>query len=149
MILFPKIDRMVCFLFMVSFLSSCAQENQENISGKYSFTKDNYRNMNQYFLLINEDGTFVFKNYWKSTSEVSSTGEEFGKGRWKYAGDKIMFTSNPDIDIDQNHRLNMNNTIAEITQTKSSGSTKRSIKFLDSEIFWLRDLRLFKETPPQ
>ena len=60
-----------------------------------------------------------------------------------------MFTSNPDIDIDQNHRLNMNNTIAEITQTKSSGSTKRSIKFLDSEIFWLRDLRLFKETPPQ
>lgn len=136
-----KREKLLFFLFTVSFFCSFSQ----SIEGEYGFTKDNAHVSSQYFLSLNEDGTFVFKNYWKSISEVSSAGEEFGKGKWSYTDGVITFLSDPDSDINQDYRLNMNNTKAEITRTDHHGIMEQSLKFVESKIFWLIGLELFKE----
>ncbi len=133
------------FFILISCLTSCAQSSK--YVGEYYVKKDNNGMSQQYILILKENGTFLFNQYWKQQSKqslkdyegVQSTGNEKGKGGWIYKNKAILFLSDSKSDIDQNHRLNFNNSKAKLENNSS-------LVFLESELFWLENLKLEKKS---
>lgn len=98
-----------------------------------------------YTLILNENGTFLFEQYWKekitnrwrNDGSGESNGNEKAKGRWVYDDDAILFLSDRETDIDQNYRLHFNNTKARLENNSS-------LIFFTSGLFWLENLTLEK-----
>ncbi len=68
---------------------------------------------------------------------VVESGSEHGKGIWTYENGAILFFNEPQLDINQEHRLNFNNTVANIKD-------KSYLVFSKSEMFWLENLKMEK-----
>ncbi len=125
----------IIFILLLSLpsLTSCAQT--EEYSGEYYYETGGQK----YHLTLNSDGTFLFSQYWKGMGGLDSSGSEHGKGKWTYKNGIVRFFSEPELDIDQKHRLNFNNSAAKI-------ESKSYLVFFQSEIFWLENLRMVKRT---
>ena len=131
------------FLLIISILTCSAQSSK--YVGEYYMKKDNNGMSQQYTLILNENGTFLFNQYWKQSKrflknhdEVQSTGNEKGKGRWIYKDEAVLFLSDSKSDIEQNHRLNFNNSKAKLENNSD-------LVFLESGLFWLENLMLEKK----
>jgi hypothetical protein len=101
--------------------------------GEYYFEKTSQK----FYLNLKEDGTFLFSHYW-NTAGLDAVGSEHAQGKWELKNNKIGFFSDPKKDIDQNHRLNFQNT--QVVIDKNS-----TLTFVGSQIFWLNNLTLEKK----
>lgn len=114
--------------------------------GEYYCKNDNTSMQQLYTLILKENGTFEFEQYWKekivnrwrSDGSGESNGYEKAKGSWVFKDGVILFRTNRETDIDQNYRLNFNDTKARL-------ENKTSLVLFTSGIFWLENLMLEKK----
>lgn len=129
------VRKVFILLLSLSFLTSCAQK--EDYSGTYYYESAGQK----YHLSLNSDGSFLFSHYWKGSEKMSPSvvepGSEHGKGIWTYEKGDILFFNEPELDIDQEHRLNFNNTVADLKDSVQ-------LIFIRSEIFWLENIKMEK-----
>lgn len=139
-----KIKLTIFLIF--SCLTSYAQSSK--FVGEYFMENDKSGAFQKYTLILKEDGTFLFNQYWKESPKrllfkdqdgIQSTGNQKGKGKWIYKNNTVVLSSEAKSDIDQDYRLNFNNSKA-ILENNSS------LVFLKSELFWLENLTLKKKS---
>lgn len=102
-------------------------------------------------LTLNEDGTFRY-HFLRDLSAVSKANTEenfYGKGSWKADKNIVFFYSDKKNDLNEKHTIDFTNSKARYT-TKSPRDTsdkivKTSIRFYESDIFYIKGLELFKE----
>ena len=109
-------------------------------------TKDN--SSFEYELTLNQDGTFTFHYYSKIKQGIPPVINEYGKGNWTIMNNIISFFSDNQKDFDEKYTLDFTNTKARFV-TKSPRDTsdkaiKTQLRFLDSEILWMRRIDIDK-----
>ena len=104
----------------------------------------------EYTLTLEQDGTFYFHSYAKSSENIGVPEEvhQYGRGTWKSQDKKILFFTNPEKDLTEKYSLNLANSRAHfITKSKRSSSEhpfKTRLKFFESDIFWIKGVEIFK-----
>ena len=91
-------------------------------------------------LTLNADGTFLFHFYDYREKGMPKERNKYGKGTWISKGKLILFSSS-EKDVDDTHVLNFNNSKARFDtkspRDKSDSVKKTSIRFYESDIFWI------------
>ena len=74
---------------------------------------------------------------------------KYGKGKWSAKGNLITFSADKKEDFDDKYTLDLNKTIARYVtknpRDKSDKIVKTKLTLLESEIFWLQRLDIFKK----
>lgn len=137
----------IIFFLLISNLTLSAQSNQ--IAGDYSRTlSDGERHMIEYKLTLNQDGTFVFHSYSKLQGGLPPETNQYGKGKWSVKDNLITFSSDKKEDFDAKNTLDFTNSKARFVtknpRDKSDKVVKTKLQFLESEIFWMKRIDIFK-----
>ncbi|MTH14127.1 copper resistance protein NlpE N-terminal domain-containing protein [Flavobacterium sp. LC2016-01] len=140
--------QLIIALFLISNITLLAQTSQ--FSGNYNRKlSDGEKHIIEYHLTLNSDGTFVFHSYSKLQGGTPPEANQYGKGKWSAKGDLITFSSNKQEDFDEKNTLDFNKSTARfITKNprdKSDKIVKTKLQFLESEIFWMSRIDIFKE----
>ncbi|TDP01565.1 copper resistance protein NlpE N-terminal domain-containing protein [Flavobacterium sp. 245] len=140
--------QLIIALFLISNLTLLAQTSQ--FAGNYNrILSDGEKHKIEYTLTLNPDGTFVFHSHSKLQGGVPAETDQYGKGKWSAKGDLITFYSNKQEDFDEKYTLDFNKSTARfITKNprdKSDKIVKTKLQFLESEIFWMSRIDIFKE----
>jgi hypothetical protein len=110
-------------------------ETKDNSSFKYEFT-------------LSQDGTFTFHYYSNIKQGIPPEVNKYGKGNWIIKNNVISFFSDKQKDFDEKYTLDFTNTKARFVtkspRDKSDRIIKTQLKFLDSEIFWMRRIDIDK-----
>ena len=118
------------------------------IAGNYEKTHDNEQGIISYKLSLNPDGTFIFHVYDKIFERISQERNKYGKGTWKAEKNLIYFSSDEQSDFNDKYTLDFSNTkarfITKSPRDKSDRVIKTSILFYESDIFWIKRWKLFK-----
>ena len=108
-------------------------------------------NRHVWTLTLNPDGTFLYHVYRKLKGGIPPEENFYGKGKWKSERNLIYFTANPDEDIDETHKINLNAAKARINskspRDKSDRMIKTSIRFYESDLQTIKGLELYKKEP--
>lgn len=98
-------------------------------------------------LTLNQNGTFEFHEYDKHDLGIPPERNTYAKGTWKIEKNLILFSTS-DSDFDEKYTLDFNNTKARCIKKSSRDTSDRdiktSIKFYESEIFWIPNRTLLK-----
>jgi hypothetical protein len=135
-------------LLLISGLSLSAQSNQ--FAGDYSRTlsADEEKNIIEYKLTLNQDGTFVFHYYRKLQGGTPPEENKYGKGKWSVKDNVITFSSDKNDDFDAKNTLDFTNAKARFVtknpRDKSDKVVKTKLQFLESEIPWMKRIDIFK-----
>ncbi|MFY8181358.1 MAG: hypothetical protein ACOVLG_06245 [Flavobacterium sp.] len=134
-------------LFLISSLTLFSQT--ENVVGNYKLileTKDS--SSFEYELTLNQDGTFSFHYYSNIKQGIPPEVNKYGKGNWTIKNNVITFFSDKQKDFDEKYTLDFTNTKARFVtkspRDKSEEIIKTQLKFLESEIFWMRRIDIDK-----
>ena len=100
-------------------------------------------------LSLNQDGTFLFQLY-KKLDPSQPEENKFAQGLWKVEKEHVIyFYTDQKTDLDSTFTLNFNNTKAKYysksKRDKSGTIKKKFLKFYDSEIFWVKSMKLLKK----
>ena len=99
----------------------------------------------KYELSLKSDGTFNFHFYRKLAKNPEEN--KYGKGTWTIKNNQVYFTSNT-LDLDDNHTLNFNNSVARFKfkspRDKSDRIVKTALIFYESSIYWVEGMQIFK-----
>ncbi len=121
----------------------------ENVVGNYKLileTKDS--SSFEYELTLNQDGTFSFHYYSNIKQGIPPEVNKYGKGNWTIKNNVITFFSDKQKDFDEKYTLDFTNTKARFVtkspRDKSEEIIKTQLKFLESEIFWMRRIDIDK-----
>ncbi|MGZ9734003.1 hypothetical protein [Flavobacterium sp. GNP002] len=102
----------------------------------------------EYKLTLHQDGTFVFHSYSKIKNGFPPEVNKYEKGRWTAKDNVITFSSNKQEDFDEKYTLDFNNSKARFVTKNPRDRSDRIIKtkltFVESEIFWMQRLDVFK-----
>ena len=102
----------------------------------------------QYTLTLNEDKTFKFHFFRKPKGANNPQENYYAKGTYTSENNLIFFDAHDDLDLNEDYTLNFKNSKARFnTKSPRDVSTrvvKTSVKFYDSELFWVKGLELFK-----
>jgi hypothetical protein len=134
-------------LLLLFNLTLFAQSN--GFAGDYSrnFSKEGDHFI-EYKLTLRQDGTFVFHSYSKIKNGVPPEVNKYGKGKWTAKDNVITFSSNKQEDFDAKYTLDFNNSKARFVtknpRDKSARIIKTKLTFVESEIFWVQRLDIFK-----
>jgi hypothetical protein len=135
------------FLILISSFNSFAQIDK--VSGNYKLaieTKDN--NTLQYELTLSQDGTFTFHYYSNIKNGIPPEVNKYGKGKWTIENNVISFFSDKQQDIDNKFTLDFTNSkarfITKSPRDKTDQIVKTRLQFLNSDIFWMAKIELFK-----
>jgi hypothetical protein len=135
-------------LFLIFNLTLFAQSNQ--FAGEYQRTLEDTQNKHviEYKLTLNQDGTFVFHSYSNIKGGVPPEANKYGKGKWTSKDNLISFSANKQEDFDEKYTLDFNKSIARFVtknpRDKSDKIVKTRLTFLESGIFWMERLDVFK-----
>lgn len=135
-------------LLLIFNLTLFAQSNQ--FAGEYQRTLEDTQNKHviEYKLTLNQDGTFVFHSYSNFGGVNPPKVNKSGKGKWTEKGNLITFSSNKQEDFDEKYTLDFNNSIARFITKNPRDKTDQIIKtrltFVESGIFWMERLDVFK-----
>lgn len=138
---------LITTLLLISNLTLFAQSNA--FAGDYNrtLTEEGKHNI-EYKLTLNQDGTFVFHSYSKIQGGTPPEVNKYGKGKWTSKDNVITFTSNKKEDFDDKYTLDFNNSKARFVTKNPKDKTDQVIKtkltFLESGIFWMKKLDIFK-----
>ncbi|HEY1195065.1 hypothetical protein [Flavobacterium sp.] len=133
-------------LFIFNLLLS-AQSNQ--LAGNYSHSLgENEKHKLEYQLTLNQDGTFVFHYYSKIENRTPLEENKYGKGKWTAKDNVVTFSADKKEDLDEKYTLDFNNSAARFVtknpRDKSDKIVQTRLKFLDSGIFWMKGIDVFK-----
>lgn len=135
---------LVSFLLLLSSLIA----NSQDVVGNYEVRYESSNALTIDKLILNADGTFVFHEYDKHDGGIPPERNKYGKGTWKLDKNLIYFTTDKS-DFDEKHTLNFNTTkarfISKSPRDKSNRDIKTSIRFYESEIFWISGRTLLKK----
>ena len=115
--------------------------------GDYSIKHEANNGLIEYSLTLKSDGTFTFRYYDKIDNRIQKERIQFAKGTWENKKNVVYFFSD-ESNINGKFNLNFNNSKARfITKSPSDKSdkiVKTSLLFHDSEIFWVKGMKLYK-----
>jgi len=135
-------------LFLIFNLTLFAQSNQ--FVGDYSRTLGDTdgKHVIEYKLTLNQDGTFVFHSYSKIQGGAPPEANKYGKGKWTSKDNLITFSTSKQDDFDEKYTLDFNNSTARFKtknpRDKSDQIVKTRLTFLESGIFWMERIDVFK-----
>jgi hypothetical protein len=137
----------ITLLLFISNLSLFAQSNM--FVGDYTRSLgEEGKHIVAYKLTLNQNGTFLFHSYSKIKGGVPPEVNQYGKGKWSVKNNLITFLSNKKEDFDGQYTLDFNHSTARFVTKNLRDKTDQLIKtrlsFLESEIFWMRKIDLFK-----
>lgn len=132
-------------LFLLK-LNLSAQSNQ--FVGDYTRSLSSENHKIEYKLTLNPDGTFEFYSYSYLQGGTPQESNKYGKGKWSEKNNLITFSSDKKTDLDQKYTLDFTNSTARFIvknpRDKSDKIVKTKLQFLESEIFWMRRIDIFK-----
>lgn len=136
------------FIFLLSFnFTVFAQLTKEDVSGSYTLKSEMSNAILIDTLTLNLDGTFTFHEYDKHDRGIPPERNKYAKGTWSIVKKLVYFTTTAS-DFDKKHTLDFNNTkarfISKSPRDQSSRNIKTSLRFYESEIFWIKSRTLFK-----
>lgn len=124
-----------------------AQTTTEEFSGVYAVTYQTTNSLIVDTLTLNTDGTFVFHEYDKHDNGLPPERNKYAKGTWR-ADKKLIYFFADKTDFDEKHTLDFNSTKARFIdkslKDKSNRDIKISIRFYESDIFWITGRTLLK-----
>ena len=102
----------------------------------------------EYEVTLIEDGTFTFYYHSNIKQGIPPESTKYGKGNWTIKNNVISFSTDKQKDLDGKFTLDFSNTKARFV-TKSPRDTsdkilKTQLRFLESEILWMRRIDLDK-----
>lgn len=103
----------------------------------------------EYTLSLKPNGTFLFHSY-RNIDPSQPNENKYAKGAWEVEKEKVLyFYADKEVDLDETHTLNFNNSKARYnsksTRDKSDRIIRKSLKFYDSDIFWVKGMKLYKK----
>lgn len=139
--------KLVTILLLITNFTLFAQTNQ--FVGDYSRSlSEEGKHIIEYKLTLNQDGTFVFHSYTKMQGGIPPEVNKFGKGKWTSKDNMITFSSSKNEDFNEKYTLDFNHSTARfITKNprdKSDKIVKTRLQFLESDIFWMSRIDVFK-----
>ena len=134
-------------LILISNLTLFSQSDK--VVGNYTLTLGNQEShLIEYKLTLNQDGTFFFHSFSNNKHGIPPEVNKYGKGKWIEENKVISFFSDKQKDIDEKHTLDFTNTKARFVikspRDKTDQIIKTRLKFLESEIFWISRIDMFK-----
>ena len=136
------------FIACILAYSKAIFSQSESIQGTYQLEHKGSNADLKRTLILNADGTFLFHNYENHDGGIPPEKNSFGKGTWT-SENKVIYFYNSSSDIDQKHTLNFNNSKARFNskspRDKSNRAVITSIRFFESDIFWIKGMTLIKK----
>lgn len=133
-------------LLLLLKLNLFAQSNQ--FAGDYTRSLSDDKHKIEYKLTLNQDGTFLFQSYSNMQGGNPEEGNLYGKGKWSTKDNLITFSSDKKTDLDEKYTLDFSHSTARFVtknpRDKSDKVVKTKLQFLESEIFWMRRIDIFK-----
>jgi len=134
-------------LLLIFNITLFAQSN--NFAGNYTRSLSaEGKHIIEYKLTLNQDGTFEFHYYTKLQGGSPPEVNKYGKGKWSVKDNMITFSANKKEDIDEKYTLDFNKSTARFVtknpRDKSDKVVKTKLQFLESEIFWMKRIDIFK-----
>lgn len=138
---------LITTLLLIFNLTLFAQSS--NFAGDYNRTlTEEGKHEIEYKLTLNQDGTFLFHSYSKIQGGNPPEVNKYGKGKWSSKDNVITFSSNKKEDFNDKYTLDFNNSKARFVTKNPKDKTDQVIKtkltFLESGIFWMKKLDVFK-----
>jgi len=138
---------LIATLLFISSVTLSAQSNQ--FAGNYSRSlSEKEKHTIEYKLTLNPDGTFEFHSYSKIQGGNPAEDNKYGKGKWSAKDNLITFSANKKEDFDSKYTLDFTNSSARFVtknpRDKSAKVVKTKLQFLESEIFWMKGIDIFK-----
>ena len=102
----------------------------------------------EYTLSLRPNGTFLFHSY-RNINDKAPEEHWYAKGKWAVEKkNQLFFYINKDTDLDEKYTLNFSKTKARYSSKSprnlSEQFIKTSLLFYNSEIFWVKGMKLFK-----
>lgn len=134
-------------IILFSNLTLFAQE--DNVIGNYTNKLGKVDSHQfEYELTLNQDRTFFFHYYSNIKQGNPPEVNKYGKGTWTEENKVISFFSDKQNDLDEKHTLDFTNSkarfIIKSPRDKTDQIIKTRIRFLESDIFWIKGIELFK-----
>ncbi|MBF4516331.1 copper resistance protein NlpE N-terminal domain-containing protein [Flavobacterium sp. ANB] len=138
---------LITTLLLIFNLTLSAQSS--NFVGDYTRSlSEEGKHIIEYKLTLNQDGTFVFHSYSKMQGGTPPEVNQYGKGKWSAKDNMITFSSDKKEDFDEKYTLDFNNSKARFVTKNPRDKTDKIVKtrlsFLESGIFWMRKIDIFK-----
>lgn len=135
------------FLILISNLTLFSQTQE--VLGNYKLTLETKDSSSfKYEVTLSQDGTFSFHYYSNIKQGIPPEVNKYGKGNWTINNNVISFFSDKQKDFDEKFTLDFTNTKARFVtkspRDKSDKIIKTQLRFLDSEIFWMRRIDIDK-----
>lgn len=135
------------FLLLLSNLTIFSQVDK--VAGNYKLiieTKDS--SSFEYNLTLNDDGTFFFHYFSNIKNGIPREVHKYGKGKWTVENKVISFFCDKQKDLDEKHTLDFTASKARFVikspRDKTDKIIQTRLKFLESEIFWMERIEMFK-----
>ncbi|SHG60049.1 hypothetical protein SAMN05443549_10578 [Flavobacterium fluvii] len=141
---------MKAFFTILILISSMTVFSQvDKSAGDYLRTlKTDNGDLIEYKLTLNEDGTFIFHSYSNIKQAVPPETNTYGKGKWTVENNVISFFADKQKDIDKKNTLDFTNSkarfITKNPRNKTDQIIKTRLQFLQSDIFWMARIEMFK-----
>ena len=134
-------------LILISNLTLFSQTQE--VVGNYKLTLETKDSSSfEYEVTLSQDGTFSFHYYSNIKQGIPPEVNKYGKGNWTINNNVISFFSDKQKDFDEKFTLDFTNTkarfITKSPRDKSDKIIKTQLRFLDSEIFWMRRIDIGK-----
>ena len=136
----------------IFFIVTTVFGQSEAISGKYEKTNNIDQGIISYKISLNPDGTFIFHVYDKNislTPDKTNERNKYGKGTWKADKNLVCFYTDQELDLDEKYTLDFSKTkarfITKSPRDKSDRVVKTALLFYESDIFWVKGWKLFKQ----
>lgn len=134
-------------LLLIFNLTLFAQSKQ--IVGDYTRSlSEEGKHTIEYKLTLNQDGTFEFHSYTKLQGGTPPEVNKYGKGKWSVKNNVVTFSSNKKEDLNSKYTLDFSNSTARFITKNPRDKTDQIVKtrltFLDSKMFWLKGIDIFK-----
>lgn len=134
-------------LLLILNLTLFAQSKQ--IVGDYTRSlSEEGKHTIEYKLTLNEDGTFEFHSYTKLQGGTPPEVNKYGKGKWSAKNNLVTFSSDKKEDLNSKYTLDFSNSTARFITKNPRDKTDQIVKtrltFLESKMFWLKGIDIFK-----
>ena len=139
----------ILFTYLILISNFTVFSQSKTVVGDYKLVLGSSENdVFEYKMTLNQDGTFFLHYYSNIKKGIPPKVNKYGKGKWTEENKVISLFCDKQLDLDEKHTLNFSNSkarfIIKSPRDKTDRIIKTRIKFLESEIFWMKGIELFK-----
>jgi hypothetical protein len=137
------------FTILILFSNLILFSQSDEVVGDYKLTLETVENdLLEYKMTLSQDGTFFFHYYSNIKQGNPPEVNKYGKGTWTVENKVISFFCDKQKDFNEKYTLNLTNSKARFVvkshRDKTDQIIKTRLKFLQSEIFWMKGIDMFK-----